>query len=43
MPTSFKTEELDGLEGRVREELETRGGEYEIVVVYGRKPEGSVT
>jgi hypothetical protein len=38
-PTSFTAEELDSLESRVREELETQGSTYEFVVAYGRKPE----
>ena len=38
IPTSFAMEELESLESRLRKELENRGGVYEIVVAFGRKP-----
>ena len=36
-PISFSANELDGLESRLREELESPGGVFRIMVTYGRK------
>ncbi|CAO1603057.1 hypothetical protein XANCAGTX0491_006649 [Xanthoria calcicola] len=36
--TSFSGEELDGLPGRVRAELEDQGGRVEMIVAWGQRP-----
>jgi hypothetical protein len=37
VPSSFTSEQFDTLPGRVKEELETEGGQVEMIIAYGQK------
>lgn len=38
LPNSFSKDELEGYEGRLRKELQEKGGHTRIMIVYGQKP-----